>query len=88
MRVYEARRQWISRTQEAVQRAADTEQLQAIRDEAAGQLENMRQQIRELHAALRIDPGDIDLPPYDIPRAVLIGEPSEPLIDSRLQFGE
>jgi hypothetical protein len=55
-RVSAARRQWLSQAQEAVERSTDAEQLQAIRDEAAGQLETMRQQIRELNAALRIDP--------------------------------
>jgi hypothetical protein len=55
---------------------------------AADQLETMRQQIRELNAALRIDPVDIELPPYDIPRAELTGEPLEPLVDSRVPFAE
>jgi hypothetical protein len=62
--------------------------LQAVRDDAAEQLEHMRQQIRQINAALRIDPGDIELPPFDIPQAVLTGEPPEPLIDLRLSFGE
>jgi hypothetical protein len=48
----------------------------------------MRRQILELNVALRIDPGDIELPPYDIPRPVLTDEPPEPLIDSRLPFDE
>ena len=67
-RVAAARRRWLSEAQEAVERATDAEQLQAIRADAAGQLETMRQQIRALNAALRIDPEDIELPPYDIPR--------------------
>ena len=87
-RVAAARRRWLDEAQEAVERASDGEQLQAIRDDAAEQLENMRQQIRALNAALRIDPGDIELPPYDIPRPLLTGEPPEPLIDSRLPFDE
>ena len=85
-RVAAARRRWLDEAQDSVERATDSEQLQAIRDDAADQLENMRRQIRELNAALRIDPGDIELPPYDIPRALLTGEPPEPLIDSRLPF--
>jgi hypothetical protein len=87
-RVASARRQWLTEAREAVERATDAEQLQAIRDDAADQLEDMRQQILALNAALRIDTGDIDLPPFDIPRAQLTGEPPEPLVDSRLPFGE
>jgi hypothetical protein len=87
-RVLEACGRWLDEAQEAVDRAAGAEQLQAIRDAAADQLENMRRQIIELNAALRIDPGDIELPPYQIPRPVLTGEPPEPLIDSRIEFGE
>ena len=59
-----------------------------IRQQAAVQLADMRRQIRELNAALRIDPGDIELPGYEIPQAILTGEPPEPLIDSRLPFAD
>jgi hypothetical protein len=62
--------------------------MQAVRDDAADQLENMRRQVLELNAALRIDPADIEFPPYDIPQALLTGEPPEPMIDSRLPFDE
>jgi hypothetical protein len=86
--VAEARRRWLGQAQAAVERAAGAEQLQAIRADAADQLENMRQQILQLNAALRIDHGDIELPRYDIPQAVLTGEPPEPLVDSRLPFDE
>jgi len=72
-RVLAARGRWLDQAQEAVERAADAEQLQAIRDDAAEQLETMRQQIRQLNAALRIDSGDVDLPPFDIPEARLDG---------------
>jgi hypothetical protein len=62
--------------------------MQAVRDDAADRLEDMRRQVLELNAALRIDPEDVEFPPYDIPRALLTGEPPEPLIDSRLPFDE
>jgi hypothetical protein len=51
-RVFAARGRWLDQAQEAVERAADAAQLQAIRDSAAEQLENMRRQIRQLNAAL------------------------------------
>jgi hypothetical protein len=53
-RVAEARRRWLGQAQAAVERAAGAEQLQAIRADAADQLENMRQQILQLNAALRM----------------------------------
>jgi len=88
-RVEAARHRWLDEAQAAVERAADTEQLEAIRAEAAEQLENMRRQIAALNAALRIDPGDIRLPPWDIPAPELGGrEAPAPLIDSRWPFAE
>jgi len=87
-RVAVARRRWLNEAQQAVERATDAEQMQAVRDEAADELENMRRRILELNAALRIDPADIEFPPYDIPRALLTGEATGPLIDSRLPFDE
>ncbi len=87
-RVFEARGRWLDLAQEAVEAATDAEQLEAIRQQAAIQLAEMRRQIRELNAALRIDPGDIEFPAYEIPRAVLTGEPPERLIDSRLPFAQ
>jgi hypothetical protein len=63
--------------------------LQAIRDEAARQLESMRQQIDELNAALRIDTGGIELPPFEIPEAEAAGPGAlPPLIDCRWDFAE
>ena len=87
-RVSEARQGWLAQAQQAVEAATDAEQLEAIRQQAAVQLDGMRRQIRELNAALRIDTGSIELPAYDIPRAVLTGEPAEPLIDSRMAFAD
>ena len=87
-RVSEARQGWLAQAQQAVEAATDAEQLEAIRQQAAVQLDGMRRQIRELNAALRIDTGSIELPGYDIPRAVLTGEPAEPLIDSRVPFAD
>ena len=87
-RVSEARRRWLDLAQRAVEAATGDEQLEAIRQQAAVQLANMRRQIQELNAALRIDPGDIELPAYEIPQAILTGEPPGPLIDSRLPFAD
>ena len=75
-------------SQQAVEAATDAEQLEMIWQQAAAQLADMRRQIRELNAALRIDPRSIELPGYEIPQAILTGEPPEPLIDSRLPFAD
>ena len=42
MRVFEARGRWLDLAQQAVETAADAEQLEAIRQQAAAQLVNMR----------------------------------------------
>ena len=87
-RVFEARGRWLDLAQQAVEAATDAEQLEAIRQQAAGQLADMRRQVRELNAALRIDPGSIELPAWEIPQATLTGEPPDPLIDSRIPFAD
>lgn len=89
LRVFEARSRWIDEAQAAVDAQADAAQLDTIRAGAARQLDAMRRQIRELNEALRIDPGDIIVPPITIPEAhveVTGGKP--PLIDSRWDFAE
>jgi hypothetical protein len=68
-RVAEARHRWLAEAQAAVEAQTDAEQLEAIRADAARQLDDMRRQIRELNEALRIDPGDIQVPPISIPEA-------------------
>jgi hypothetical protein len=88
-RVFEARDRWIDEAQAAVDAQSDAEQLETIRADAARQLDDMRRQIRELNESLRIDPGDIDLPPLAIPEARLDSEGAlPPLIDSRWHFAE
>lgn len=86
-RLFEARGQWIDQAQEAVEQSTDVGQLDLIRAAAAEQLDGMRQQIRELNESLRIDTGNIWLPPFDIPQATLGDRlPPEPLLDSRWDF--
>jgi hypothetical protein len=88
-RVFEAMGRWLDGARAVVDAAADAEELQAVRDDAADQLENMRQQLAELNAALRIDTIDIELPPFDIPEPDPGGVlPPSPLIDSRWDFAE
>jgi hypothetical protein len=88
VRVMEAKGRWLDAAQEAVDEVTDSEQLQAIRAEAAQQLEAMRRQIRQLNDDLRIDTGDITVPPIDIPEAEVTGMGALPLLDSRWPFAE
>jgi hypothetical protein len=86
-RVFQARSDWIDEAQDTVERSTDSGQLEVIRAAAAAQLEDMRQQIRELNDSLRIDTGDLFLPPFDIPQAVAGDRPAPaPLLDSRWDF--
>jgi hypothetical protein len=88
-RVIEAKARWRDAAQEAVNEAADAQLMESIREQAARQLDEMREQIAALNDSLHIDPGDIDLPPFDIPAAELNGHhPQEPLLDSRWDFAE
>jgi len=86
-RASEARRCWLDEAQAAVEAQTDAAQLEAVRADAARQLDDMRRQIRELNEALRIDPGDIRIPPFSIPRADVDGMGAlPPLLDSRWDF--
>jgi hypothetical protein len=88
-RVSEARDRWLDEAQAAVEAQTDAAHLEAIRADAARQLDDMRRQIRELNEALRIDTGDIEVPPFEIPEPVVAGVGAlPPLIDSRWDFAE
>jgi hypothetical protein len=62
--------------------------LAEIGQDAEQQLARMRDQIRELNEALRIDVNEDDLPPIELPEAVAPGWDGRPLPDSRWDFGE
>jgi len=89
IRVMDARARWLDEAQEVVNEIADSAQLQAIRNNAAQQLDAMRQQIRQLNDELRIDTGDIAVPPIEIPEAEVPGAGGlSPLLDSRWPFAD
>ena len=88
-RVSGARSAWLEEAQAAVDRAASDDLMEAIRADAARQLEAMREQVAELNAALRIDTEGIEVPPFEIPEPVLNGNGGKPpLIDSRWEFAD
>lgn len=87
-RVAQARAAWLGEAREIVTASLDSDQLARIRADAAGQLDQMRQQIAELNDALRIDVDDFDLPPIVVPEPETAGSDSTPLLDSRWSFAE
>ena len=87
-RVGAYRREWLSRAQEMIAATFDLDRLTEIRRDAEEQLANMREQIRELNDALRIDVDQDDLPPIVLPEAADPGGNGLPLLDSRWDFAE
>jgi hypothetical protein len=88
-RVAAYRHEWLGRAQEMIAASFDLDRLAEIRADAEAQLEGMREQIRELNDALRIDVDPDDLPPIELPDAESGGVASNPpLIDSRWDFAE
>jgi hypothetical protein len=89
-RVARYRDDWLDRARETIAASFDLDRLAEIRRDAEMQLDGMREQIRQLNDALRINVDPADLPPIDLPEAA---EPegvasNPPLIDSRWDFAE
>ncbi|HWB35960.1 MAG TPA: hypothetical protein VHA75_08045 [Rugosimonospora sp.] len=87
-RVAAAREEWFGRALVVIDDSLDAERLGRIRVEAAAKLDEMRQQIAELNAALRIDVDDFDLPPISIPEARTLGSEPQPLYSSRWSLAD
>jgi hypothetical protein len=88
-RVAAYRHEWLGRAQEMIAASFDLDRLAEIRANAEAQLGGMREQIRELNDALRIDVDPDDLPPIELPDAESGGwQSNPPLIDSRWDFAE
>jgi hypothetical protein len=87
-RVARYRVEWLDRAQHLIEATFDTDRLGEIRRDAEQQLDGMREQIRQLSDALRIDVDDEDLPPIEIPGAIDPGGNGLPLLDSRWEFAE
>jgi len=88
-RVKRYRDEWLDRAREMIAGSFDLDRLAEIRSDAETQLAGMREQIRELNDALRIDVDPGDLPPIELPGAESGGVASHPpLIDSRWDFAE
>jgi hypothetical protein len=87
-RVHRYREDWLSQARQLIAATFDLDRLAEIRRDAEQQLAGMRQQIRHLSDALRIDVDDGDLPAIVIPDAADPGGNGLPLLDSRWDFTE
>jgi hypothetical protein len=75
-RVGEAKANWTTAAQEALARQVDTERLTRIRDEAAGKLEELREQIDQINEQLDLIAGPhFELPPIEVPEPELALDP-------------
>ncbi len=88
-RVARYRDEWLGRAREMIAASFDLDRLAEIRADAEQQLDGMREQVRELNDALRIDVDPDDLPPIELPEAETRGVATHPaLIDSQWDFAE
>jgi hypothetical protein len=87
-RVADYRREWLGRAQEMIAASFDLDRLAEIRADAERELDGMREQIRHLNDALRIEVDPNQLPPIELPRAASPERDGLPLLDSRWDFAE
>lgn len=88
-RVTAAYWEWKERAQEVLNDALDQDRLDRLRTEATTRLSELREQIDAINNELRIDVGDLDLPPIEVPEADLTGKTHPlPLLDSSWSFTE
>ncbi len=84
-----ARSRWLAQAQALIDDRLGEEQLQRFREQAAEKLEEMKEQIAELNAAVKVSVSYTELPAFEIPDAVLsdAGQ-GKPLVDSAWPFVE
>ncbi len=87
-RVAEARRQWLTEAQQALDDSMDAEELDRVRTEAADKLAELQSEIDAINDALRVDVDRDDLPEIVIPGPELDGDRPAPLLDSSWEFAE
>jgi hypothetical protein len=76
-RVAEAKQEWETKAQEALEEQIDVEHLEAIRTDAASKLETLREQINQINEQLQVTAEGFTLPPIEVP------EPEVDLDDER-----
>ena len=67
-RVTEAKAEWNSAAQEAIEEQIDAEHVARIRDQASAKLEELREQIEQINEQLNLAAGEhFSLPPIEVP---------------------
>jgi hypothetical protein len=89
-RVREARQQWETEAQQVLTEQVGEEQIEQIRTEAEEALEEVRDQVANLEAALAVDEIDgVELPePPEIIYGDVPADNGKPLIDSDREWAE
>lgn len=86
-RVSVARARWLARAQADLDAQLGDVGSDRIRAEAEDKLDSIRAQLDEINDSLRIDAGDFQLAPLEIPTAVINGVGGKgPLLNSRWSF--
>jgi hypothetical protein len=86
-RVFSARSKWLTEAQAVIDEKLGEEELEQFREQAAEKLDEMREEIDELNAALKVDVTYDDLPEFEIPVPETNGAiHGKPLLDSRWSF--
>jgi len=88
-RVDQARREWITAAQRVIDGTVDQGRLDRLRAEAESRLAELVEQIETINDQMRLDVGDFDLPPVEVPQSDL-GDAMQPkpLVDSEWSFGD
>jgi hypothetical protein len=68
-RVSDAEDRWLEAAQVAMSQQIDDDVLANLRDQAAGRLDELREEIERINAQLRLATGDISLPEIEVPEA-------------------
>lgn len=89
-RVADARRDYLERAQAVLEAEMDTDDLAALRAEAAEKLDTVREQIDALNEAMHLQTPDIELPEIIIPapEVEVVSDIHPPLIDSEDDWGD
>ena len=88
-RVTLARWEWLQQAQATLDATIDQDHLGRLMTQAQAKPGELREQIDTINDALRIDVGDLDLPPIVVPPANLDGKVHPlPLLDSSWSFAE
>jgi len=87
-RVREYRETWLARAREMVEPTLNSERTAEVRAESERQLDEMRDRLAEWNDQLRVNVDDGDLPPIELPEAVVPEGGMDPLCSSGWDLAE